>query len=346
MAGGVSPLQIYQALTKAGASTVQAIGIMANMINESDLNVETGAGGHTIDSNGFPVYGLVSWNTKSYPSASQLVTGNPQADLTAQANYLRQTGGFKAATGATPSEAAGAFAANYERCGGCQPGGAQYNSRVANATTVSQWQVSGNWPKSTGSAAAASGSGGSGGTGPGCLMGNPFSAQLPLIGNISAGPSCLFSTSQARAVIGGIMMGPALVLGTVGAALLVALGFRSSAPRVAAKAGGAAELVGAGVAFIPGAEAAGAGIAAAGAGVRKAGQGGEASARRRADQRAKRRQERKDTDEELRARGATPVDRRGRARPAPIPRSKTPTGPGRKTGTLPGPRDADDVPPF
>lgn len=332
MAGGVSPLQIYQALLKAGASTVQAIGIMGNMINESDLNVETGAGGTTIDSNGRPVYGLVSWNAGSYPAASQLVTGNPAADLTAQANYLRSTGGFQAAAGATPSQAAGAFAANYEKCQGCQPGGAQYNSRVNNATTVAQWVVSGNWPKSTGSAAAG-GAPAAGGTGPGCLLANPFSVQLPLIGNVSAGPGCLFSTSQARAMIGGIMFAPALVLLVAGSVVLVALGFRRAAPAV----GKAAEGVGAGIALIPGAEAAGAAVAGAGMATRAAG----GSPGRAAQGRARRASQGRQDAAELQARGATEV-RRGRTRPAAIPRSSTPTARGRVTGSRPAPSRAGD----
>jgi hypothetical protein len=340
MAGGVTPFQIYTALVKAGASTVQAIGIMANMMNESDLNVETGAGGSAIDSNGFPVYGLVSWNTASYPSASQLVTGNPARDLTAQANYLKSTGGFAAASGATPSEAAGSFASKYEKCGGCQPGGAQYNSRVANATTISQWQVSGSWPKSAGSAAAGSGAGGAGGgTGPGCLLANPFSVQLPLIGNVSAGPSCLFSTSQARALIGGMLMIPALVLGVTGAVIITALGFRKAAPA----AGRAAETVGAGLAFVPGLEGAGLAVAGAGAAARRAGSSGSAERTR------VRREGRRADDAELEARGATEV-RRGRQRPAAIPRSRTPTGPGRVTGSRPAPgrpgQRERDAPPF
>jgi hypothetical protein len=345
MAGGVSPLQIYQALLKAGASTVQAIGVMANMINESDLNVETGAGGTAIDSNGFPVYGLVSWNTSSYPSASQLVTGNPAADLTAQANFLKSTGAFSAASGATGSEAAGNFAANYERCEGCQPGGSQYNSRVGNATTIAQWITSGNWPKSAGS----SGSGATpaaGGTGPGCLMANPFSANLPLIGNVSAGPSCLFSTSQARALIGGLLFAPALILGITGAVLIVALGFR----RVAPAAGGAAEAVGGGLALVPGLEGAGAAVAVAGHQTRRAGQSSRQLAQDRANARRQRRAGAAEDAAVLVGTGATRVNRSGRTVPADIPRSRTPNRPGRVTSSRPAPSRAGarerDQPPF
>jgi hypothetical protein len=321
VAGGVSPLQIYQALTKAGASTVQAIGIMANMINESDLDPEE------VNPAGPQAgVGLVQWQTTDYPAASTLVTGNPQADLNAQVAYLAQTGGFAAASGATPSQAAGSFAAGYEKCQGCQPGGAQYNSRVANATTVSQWVTSGKWPASAGSAAAGAGSS-SGGTGPGCLLANPFSASLPLIGNVSAGPSCLFATSQARALIGGLMLIPAGVIGLTGVVVLIALGFRRAAPG----AGRAAEAVGAGLAVVPGLE--GAGLAVAGAG---------AVASRQPRESIRRRRQGRDERRELQQRGAS--DLRTANRPQPRPGR-----PGRRTGSIPGPRDTSsqaDQPPF
>lgn len=325
MAGGVSPLQIYDALTRAGASTTQAIGIMANSINESTLNPEAT---NPKDPNGGS-YGFVQQNGSQYAS---LVTGNPQADLNAQVRVVAQNGGFAAASGSTPAEAAGNFASKYERCTGCQPGGDQYNQRVSNAATVAGWVSSGKWPKSAGSAAAGAAGSTGGGTGPGCLMANPFSTNLPLIGNVSAGPSCLFSASQARALIGGLLLLPAFVATLTGAVLLVALGFRKTAPG----AGRAAETVGAGLAFVPGLE--GAGLAVAGAG---------AAAQRSAPQSVERRRARREAGRaetaELEQRGATEV-RRGRARPAEIPRSSTPTRPGRRTSSSPA--SAADRPPF
>ncbi|HEV2241820.1 MAG TPA: phage tail tip lysozyme, partial [Streptosporangiaceae bacterium] len=248
-----TPLQVYTGLTKAGASTIQAIGIMANMINESEFNEEA------VGDNGTS-FGLVQEHGSQYAS---LVTGNRSQDFNAQIRVLAQNGGFAAASGATPEEAAGNFAAKYERCDGCQVGGNQWQSRVGNVSTVAGWVTSGKWPKSAGSpSAGGTAVGGETGIGPGpsCLLGNPFSASLPLIGNISAGPSCLFSASQARALIGGLLMIPALVTGLTGAVLLVALGFR----RVAPNAGKAAETVGAGLVLVPGLE--GAGLAVAGAG--------------------------------------------------------------------------------
>jgi hypothetical protein len=133
--GGVSVADIYHELTGAGASTVQALGIMANMINESGFNPEA------IGDQGTS-FGLV----QQHGNYSYLVTGNPQADMKRQITALKQLGGFHAASGNTPAEAAGNFAANYERCVGCQPGGAQYNGRVANAATVVQYFKTGKWP--------------------------------------------------------------------------------------------------------------------------------------------------------------------------------------------------------
>jgi hypothetical protein len=131
----VSVADIYHELTGAGASTVQALGIMANMINESGFNPEAVGDQGTS-------FGLV----QQHGNYSYLVTGNPQADMKRQITALKQLGGFAAASGNTPAEAAGNFAANYEKCKGCQPGGAQYNGRVANAATVVQYFKSGKWP--------------------------------------------------------------------------------------------------------------------------------------------------------------------------------------------------------
>ena len=319
----MTPLQVYTALTRAGASTIQAVGIMANMINESEFDPEA------IGDNGTS-FGLVQEHGSQYAS---LVTGNPTADMNAQIRVLAQNGGFAAASGGDIAQAAGNFSARYERCNGCQPGGDQYNQRVANASKVGNWVVTGKWPKSVGSnnpsGTGPNSSSGSPQTGPGCLMANPFSTNLPLIGNVSAGPSCLFSTSQARALIGGLFMLPALAMGLTGAVLLVALGFR----RVAPGAGRAAEQVGAGLAFVPGLE--GAGLAVAGAG---------AAAQRSAPQSVQRRRDRRAAgareQQELADRRASDIKRAQR------PQQRAAKRPGRKTGTI-RPEDTDnDRPPF
>lgn len=221
----VTPKDIYDELIAAGASTDQALGIMGNMIHESGLNVETGAGGKTIDNNGAPVYGLVSWNAASYPDAGSLVTGNPQKDLKAQVNYLAQTGGFGDATGNSPAESASNFAAKYERCQGCEAGGNQNQQRQASANTVAGWLTQGNWPASAGNAAqvAQASSGASVSGKESCLWFlaslDPLSS-LPLIGRFAPNTSvCIISKPQARAVMGALLMAAGFV--TMGGAVVI-----------------------------------------------------------------------------------------------------------------------------
>lgn len=132
---GASPASIkgiFNALRSAGASQNQAIGMIANAINESSLNVESKA----MDSNGAMSYGLWQFNAASYPDADTLVTGNPGQDLVRQIQYLFAHGGLSAANGSTPQAAAGSFAQHFEVCQGCQPGGDQYNQRVGNVAQI------------------------------------------------------------------------------------------------------------------------------------------------------------------------------------------------------------------
>lgn len=145
---GISPRAVWDALRSAGATPVQAAGIMANWITESGLNPEANA----VDSNGKRSYGMAGWNAGSYPNAASLVTGQPARDMPAQVAFFAQTGGFKAATGSTPQQVASNVAARYERCATCQPGGASNKDRQAEAATVAGWASSGNWPATAGSA--------------------------------------------------------------------------------------------------------------------------------------------------------------------------------------------------
>lgn len=141
------PLLIWDALLRSGASAVQAAGIMGNMIAESSLNPEA------INSAGPQAgVGLVQWQTTDYP-AVPMPTGNTDADIQSQVAFLAQTGGLQAASGTTVAETAGNFAANYERCSSCQPGGSQYTQRIANAQQVASWASSGSWPSDLGTAA-------------------------------------------------------------------------------------------------------------------------------------------------------------------------------------------------
>ena len=187
----VGPEAIYKALTAAGASTLQAIGIMANMHFESGYDPEAVGDQGTS-------FGLV----QQHGAYSYLVTGDPAADMEAQIRELVKLGGLSAASGSTPTQAAGNFAANYERCVGCQPGGGQYESRSAFGATVAAWAASGKWPASAGSPSSTPSGGSSPGGGSGTpadttsfdwTLGTPF-ADLPLLGKLITGTSGSFSS--------------------------------------------------------------------------------------------------------------------------------------------------------
>jgi tail lysozyme len=270
MAPGVTPKDIYLQLRQDGASEIQALGIMANMMNESGLDPEAvnPAGPQS-------GVGLVQWQTTDYPHAATLVTGHPLQDMQAQIRFLALTGGFNAAQGTNAGQAAGNFAANYEKCATCQPGGAQFQARVANTLTLAGWAKSGNWPRSVGGGArigpGAIGTSPGPGSTPDCLW--KIDLNIPLIG----GNVCLLTKSEARALIGaGILLaGGMLGLATV-AVLAATVGVKAAGP-----VGAAAEGVGGAVALIPGAEPAGLAIAGAGAAAKKAGKGQAAGVARR-----------------------------------------------------------------
>ena len=222
---GVTPRQIYQALINAGASTTQAIGIMANMIAESGLNPEAVGDQGTS-------FGLVQQHGGQY---STLVTGNPPADMNAQVKVVARNGGFFAADGANGAQAAGNFSARYERCTTCQPGQSSYNQRVANAAMVAGWVSSGKWPTSVGSATAAAAGGGStsNSSDPTCAWG--FSGSLV----VTSVNICIVKKTTLRHLVGGLVMvaGGSVVL--VGAVILAASAFqRSGAQRAVSNAVG------------------------------------------------------------------------------------------------------------
>ena len=163
----VTPELIYEKMLAAGATSTEAIGILANMQNESGFNPET----NVIDSNGLPSVGLVSWNNN--PAAERLVTGNPAADMASQVGLLASTGAFAQASGSTPQQAAVNFAHNFEVCAACgyNGGSTQLAARAGNATYWQQAAASGRWPAGSGAAGAAttaagrsSGGGGSSGS--------------------------------------------------------------------------------------------------------------------------------------------------------------------------------------
>jgi hypothetical protein len=111
-----------------------------------------------------------------------------------------------------------------------------------------------------------------------CLVPNPLSVSVPLVGSISAGPSCLFSKSNARAFLGAglLLAGGAITL--AGLVLVAAVaGVKAAGP-----VGGVAEGVGGALMLVPGAEGAGAALAAGGRGAKQVsrGQGAQVAARR------------------------------------------------------------------
>lgn len=228
MASGVTPKQIYTALTGAGASTTQAIGIMANMIAESGLDPEAVGDQGTS-------FGLVQQHGMQYAG---LVSGNPGNDMAAQIKTLATNGGIGAAAGSTGAQAAGNFAANYERCVGCQQGGAQYNQRVANAATVAGWVSSGNWPASAGSASSAAAGGSSSttasgnNTSPECAFGtgaiNLHLSSIP--------PICIVKKTTLRHLVGGVVIGGGGIVLLVGAVVLAASAFQRSGAQQAVNA--------------------------------------------------------------------------------------------------------------
>lgn len=256
----VTPKDIYLALTHAGASTVQAVGIMANMMNESGLNPEAVNPGGPQDG-----VGLVQWQTTDYPHAATLVTGHPKEDMLAQVKYLAMTGGFAAADGSNAGQSAGNFASKYERCATCEAGGQQYQSRVENTLTIAGWIKSGNWPHAVGSSRAIGDLGT--GTGPGSTPDCAWKIDLniPIIG----GNFCIITKSQLRGIAG---LGLLLAGGAVAVAGLVVLA-AAAGMKAAGPAGTIAEGVGGAMLLVPGLQPAGAATAAAGASAKKVGKG-------------------------------------------------------------------------
>ena len=315
--GPVTPHEIYALMTQRGFSTNQAIGVMANMINESGLNPEAqNPGGPAAG------VGLVQWETTYYPGAASLVTGNPQQDVRAQITYLAQTASKQSLSGDSATAVAGNFARYFEKCAGCQPGGSQYKSRVANVAQLEAALKSGNWGTVTGSSVGGSGSSSSSSTSAQtstCLISAPSV--------LGFGGGCLFSKTNARAIIGGLVFGAGGLTAFAGLAILTASAFsHTKAGQAAGKAAGSV-LEGAGaVAAAAGAPEIGAPVAAAGSGLKRSpGRAGKYAQGKRT-----RARQDKAEDAELRAKGASDI--RTARRPQPRPNR-----PGRVTESQPGP---------
>lgn len=215
-AGPVTPHEVYQLLLNEGFSTPQAIGIMANGVNESGLNPEAVGDQGTS-------FGFVQFHQPSYSGAATLVTNNPQKDIRAQIKYLASVVSPQAIAGSTASDVAGNFAANFERCVGCQSGGAQYQGRVANVAAIQTAVTSGNWTQISTSSVTGSGSSSSGsGSGSDCVLG--------FGGVLGVGSFCVLHKSGARALIGGLMMGAGSIVMFGGVAVLVVTAFSGTKP--------------------------------------------------------------------------------------------------------------------
>ena len=230
-----TPQDIWSALRNAGASAIQAAGIMGNMLAESSFDVESHNPHDPAQGcPGAQSWGLVNWNDCSHPNARGLVTGNPQNDLKAQIAYLVQSGGLAAATGNDPASAGASFAANYERCQGCS-GGAQQQERARNAASVYQAATSGDWSSfSAETAVNAAADQNAPGAGQGSGV-SGCAVPLPSIGPIGGG--CLITNSQVKALKGGLLVIAGGTLFVVGGLVLVAYGFqRTGAAGAASKA--------------------------------------------------------------------------------------------------------------
>jgi hypothetical protein len=127
--------------------------------------------------------------------------------------------------------------------------------------------------KDSGSAKSGS-SGPTQGSGPSpciLLIPNPVKG-IPLIGDlISSAGICLFTKTEARALIGGLALAAGSVTTLIGTSILIvsAIGHTKAGQAAAQAGGGLAEGVGAGLALVPGAEVAGAAIAAGGSHIKR-----------------------------------------------------------------------------
>lgn len=157
----------YLVGSMAGLTTQQVAGIVANAWAESSVNPEASA----TDSNGLPSSGLLQWNAGSYPQLYSggrfnYITGNLQNDMKAQVSLILGSPYFaqykQATAGASPEVCASWWAANFERCQGCEPGGAANQQRQAMAAEIYNAAVNNQWQGTPGAAPDVSGAAGGG----------------------------------------------------------------------------------------------------------------------------------------------------------------------------------------
>jgi hypothetical protein len=125
-------------------------------------------------------------------------------------------------------------------------------------------------------------------------------------GNIGQGQICFLRKSQARALIGGVLIAPVLGLALVGAALLAVQTLSRNIGGLGHAAGGAAEIAGAGLA-IAGMPEAGAPIAAVGSQVKGLSGRSQGRAGKFAQNRRKTTRQNAGEDAELKAKGASDI---------------------------------------
>jgi hypothetical protein len=166
------------------------------------------------------------------------------------------------------------------------------------------------------------------------LVPNPVSG-VPIIGSlITSKGICLFTKTEARALIGGVILAAGASATLVGLAILVVSGFsHTKAGQAAGRAvGGAAEITGAGLA-LAGMPEVGAPIAAAGGAVRSHSRARSTQAGGYARRSRTRARQNTAEDSELQARGATDIST-ARKPPGTLTKNR----PGRVTESRPGPR--------
>jgi hypothetical protein len=258
MAASVTPKDVWDGLLSAGASAVQAAGIMGNWISESGLDPESVNPGGPQDG-----VGIAQWQTTDYPDVP-MPTGNPARDLVSQITFFTQTGGLQAAQGTTPQEVAASVAENYERCASCAAGGQQNAARQSQAGQVAGWAADGSWPSSLGgatttatltSAQAANVAQGQAeclwAIGENGIPGTSVYVRILSLGtssgNVGAGSFCIFSKTQARAMIGTALLtagGLIMTAGLVAVALAAGLPMIAGAARMIPGAGAVAAAAG------------------------------------------------------------------------------------------------------
>jgi hypothetical protein len=189
--------QVYDALIAAGFNRSQAAGIMGNLANESGYDQEViNPGGPAAG------VGLAQWETTVYPAARGYVTGNPAKDLATQIQAIKAAARGLNLSG-TAQQVAGTWAADFEKCAGCSPGGAQYIARQANAGRIYQQAVTGKWPAPAGGGVTTTPAGGPAGN---SASSGATTAQLTAF---------LSAPSGVLADAGALLHGTAVVLDRV-----------------------------------------------------------------------------------------------------------------------------------